>query len=341
VKPVPKKIVFKLQIKAPEGEREVTLNHGTTRIGREPGNEIQLNYGKVSRRHAELDCTEAALMITDVESANGTLVNGERIIPKVPVSLADNSVIEIDPVTMVCQFIIVDEEVIPVRPEPEPQTAPRKKAPSEKKEEKKEEKKIEKPAPKKARVKEVPPITPKEPPPPPPEPEPESAPEPQYPIPPGLSERSIRYLDYLPGIYRTDFMERLMALFEVILMPIEWNIDNFDMYLDPSTAPEDFLPWLSNWFEIYFDQSWKIEQRQQLLAEAHQIFARRGTRWALSRLLEIYTEQTPEIIEFDKGMQPYTFKVTIKGKAELDETLVMRIINANKPAHTSYTLEIA
>jgi phage tail-like protein len=97
---------------------------------------------------------------------------------------------------------------------------------------------------------------------------------------------------------------------------------------------------LSNWFEIYFDSSWKVEQRRQLLAEAHRIFARRGTRWALSRLLEIYTQQTPEIIEFEKGMQPYTFKVVIKRKADIDETLMMRMINANKPAHTSYTLEI-
>jgi phage tail-like protein len=338
VKPVPKKIIFKLQIKEPEGEREITLEHGTTRIGREPVNEIQLNYGKVSRRHAELDCTEAALMITDVESANGTLVNGERIIPKVPVSLADNSIIQIDPVTMVCPFLVVDEEVIPVRPEPEPQTTPRKEAPKEKKEDKEEE--IKKPAPKKAKVEEAPPITPKKPPPPPPEPEPESAPEPQYPIPPGLSEKSIRYLDYLPGIYRTEFMEKFMALFESILMPIEWNVDNFDLFLDPSTVPDDFLPWLSNWFEIYFDSSWKVEQRRQLLAEAHRIFARRGTRWALSRLLEIYTQQTPEIIEFEKGMQPYTFKVVIKRKADIDETLMMRMINANKPAHTSYTLEI-
>jgi phage tail-like protein len=337
VKPVPKKIIFKLQIKEPEGEREITLSHGTTRIGREPINEIQLNYGKVSRHHAELDCTEAALLITDVDSANGTLVNGERITPKIPVSLTDNSVIQIDPVTMLCQFLIVDEEVIPVRPEPEPQTTPRKEAPKDKKEEKEE---IEKPAPKKAKVKEAPPKTPKEPPPPPPEPEPESEPEPQYPIPPGLSERSIRYLDYLPGIYRTEFMERFMAIFEAILMPVEWNVDNFDMYLDPASAPEEFLPWLSNWFEIYYDPSWKVEQRRQLLAEAHQIFARRGTRWSLSRLLEIYTQHTPEIIEFEEGMQPYTFKVVLKAKTELDKALIMRMINANKPAHTSYTLEI-
>ena len=58
-----------------------------------------------------------------------------------------------------------------------------------------------------------------------------------YPMPPGLSMYSRQLLQFLPGIYHTDFMSRFLAVFESILMPIEWNIDNFDLYLDPGSAP--------------------------------------------------------------------------------------------------------
>ena len=130
-----------------------------------------------------------------------------------------------------------------------------------------------------------------------------------------------------------------MALFESILIPIEWNVDNFDMYLNANTAPSSFLPWLSHWYDITFDASWPEEKRRILLNEAHQIYARRGTRWALTRLLEIYTDQTPEIIEFEDKMDAHTFKVILKKDKALDESLVTRLIDTNKPAHTSYQLE--
>jgi phage tail-like protein len=147
-------------------------------------------------------------------------------------------------------------------------------------------------------------------------------------------------LRYLPGIYHTDFVKRFLGMFESILTPLEWNVDNFDLYLDPSTAPIGFLPWLANWFEITFDSTWSEAQRRSFLKDAHRIYARRGTRWALSRVLEIYTGQVPEIVDLAKDLAPFTFKVKLPlGGHDLDPDLIGAIIDANKPGHTTYILE--
>lgn len=48
-------------------------------IGREEGNSIQLNDERVSRYHVKIQCDNERLVLTDLESTNGTKVNGEHI----------------------------------------------------------------------------------------------------------------------------------------------------------------------------------------------------------------------------------------------------------------------
>jgi len=47
-------------------------------LGREEGNSIQLNDERVSRFHAKIQWDHGDLVITDLESTNGTKVNGEQ-----------------------------------------------------------------------------------------------------------------------------------------------------------------------------------------------------------------------------------------------------------------------
>jgi P2-related tail formation protein len=78
------------------------------------------------------------------------------------------------------------------------------------------------------------------------------------------------------------------------------------------------------------------------LREAHAIYARRGTRWALSRVIEIYTGQVPLIDDTDTSLEPFTFRVTLPpNAAHADSKLIVPLINAHKPAHTTYLLEFA
>jgi two-component system, NtrC family, sensor kinase len=49
------------------------------RVGRDGSNSIQLHDTEVSRHHAEIRCLESNFTISDLNSSNGTYVNGQRI----------------------------------------------------------------------------------------------------------------------------------------------------------------------------------------------------------------------------------------------------------------------
>lgn len=55
------------------------LEEGTTSVGRDSANQIQLHDTEVSRRHADLRRQGNSLFVTDLASSNGTYVNGKRI----------------------------------------------------------------------------------------------------------------------------------------------------------------------------------------------------------------------------------------------------------------------
>lgn len=58
--------------------QEYTLGD-LTRLGREPGNEIVVNDGGASRRHAEVVRDGDGYVLKDLKSANGTFLNDERV----------------------------------------------------------------------------------------------------------------------------------------------------------------------------------------------------------------------------------------------------------------------
>ncbi len=48
-------------------------------LGREPNNTIQLHDTEISRRHAELRQIDGRYVLVDLNSSNGTYVNGRRV----------------------------------------------------------------------------------------------------------------------------------------------------------------------------------------------------------------------------------------------------------------------
>jgi len=52
---------------------------GCNYVGREGENEILLPHPSVSRRHCEVWLTEEAVLIRDLDSRNGTFIDGERV----------------------------------------------------------------------------------------------------------------------------------------------------------------------------------------------------------------------------------------------------------------------
>ena len=281
-------------------------------IGRQPGIDLLLEHQQISRRHAALHCTATECQIVDLNSANGTRLNGQKLTPQVPVALKSGDSIQIGAFNLDFEQIAIasslEEANVPELPRFEEAVHIQDEL-------------------------EIPPLL---------EPLPVSSRPPFDPSqpPPGLTFRSDRLLSYLPGIYHTDFMSNFLAIFESVLFPIEWQIDNFDLFLDPGTAPTSFLPWLANWFEFGFDSTWSEAQKRTFLKEAHSIYSRLGTRWALSRILEIYCGQTLEIDDEGEDLKAHTFRVKLPQGTSIARKSVERLINAFKPTHTTCIIEM-
>jgi phage tail-like protein len=353
---------YLLEIRNPDGSRHEILLAETTTIGRQQGNDLVFDDERVSRRHAIIECHDDLCWLTDLGSSNGTALGDERLPPNaatpVPpgmeirigswrLSLTLRQSIEPVPTHLASTDSPVpsrageiaaetpDEELVPPEEEsaagqPVAMKLPEEQSPPPEKERAAEPHEAMKP-PEERR--------------PPPAGESRGGGTPPAHddfFPPGLGYHSRSLLAYLPGIYQTEFVSRFLALFESILTPMEWNIDNFDLFLDPGTAPSDFLTWLEEWFDITFDPTWNDTQRRRLLREAHTIYARRGTRWALSRVLEIYTGSSPTIVDVDATLEPFTFRVTLPmAAARLGREVIEHLIDAHKPTHTMYTLDFS
>jgi K+-sensing histidine kinase KdpD len=72
-------------------ETHFELKRKTTTVGRHPNNEISLLLESISRFHAKIEQQDAGYILTDLNSSNGTFINGERIVS--PRLLHENDVL--------------------------------------------------------------------------------------------------------------------------------------------------------------------------------------------------------------------------------------------------------
>ncbi|HWQ90536.1 MAG TPA: FHA domain-containing protein [Clostridia bacterium] len=61
------------------GNRVIDLKLGVNRIGRSPKNEFQIEHPTISSNHCELTLGDNSLLVKDLDSTNGTFINGEKI----------------------------------------------------------------------------------------------------------------------------------------------------------------------------------------------------------------------------------------------------------------------
>jgi predicted component of type VI protein secretion system len=75
----------------PQAGKEVPVRLPVVRIGRAAGNDVVIPDDSVSASHALLEFERDAWRITDLESTNGTYVEGIRLAPQVPTPLGYGS----------------------------------------------------------------------------------------------------------------------------------------------------------------------------------------------------------------------------------------------------------
>lgn len=183
-------------------------------------------------------------------------------------------------------------------------------------------------------------------------------------------------LDYLPPVFSEDpFLGRFLLAFESILLKrladeeaqpgkgLEETIAGIHNYFDAQNTPEEFLEWLSNWVVFSLRADWKPEQKRDFLAQAINLYGKRGTKEYLEQVIRIYSKSTPEIIETPDALfmvgrakvgadtwisdaKPYhfTLKVTIPETTLTEivrqEEIVRALAEAHKPAHATYELDL-
>jgi phage tail-like protein len=185
-------------------------------------------------------------------------------------------------------------------------------------------------------------------------------------------------LSHLPGIYHSseDLRELLAALENVLFGPsegaLEPQIARIHTHFDPFLTPDEFLPWLSEWVAVSHKISLSPKQQRELVATIVPLYAKRGTKTYLAKLLEFFSPEGTEITIEDQDLpgfiigtakigvdswlesdRAFWFKVNIRapsprGNAARAARLqnewqarARQVIDLAKPAHTMYELDWA
>jgi pSer/pThr/pTyr-binding forkhead associated (FHA) protein len=84
-----------LHITLPSGRSHIVELADVNVIGRDSENEIVLDDAMVSRYHAMLFAEPQGIVLVDLESTNGTLLNGTLVLPDVPMPIKDGDLIAV------------------------------------------------------------------------------------------------------------------------------------------------------------------------------------------------------------------------------------------------------
>jgi phage tail-like protein len=188
--------------------------------------------------------------------------------------------------------------------------------------------------------------------------------------PPGL------LLSHLPGIYHSsDDLRELLATLEAIFFgpgnrALEPQIAQIASYFDAAETSDEFLPWLAEWVALSNKIGLSSKRQRELVARIVPLYAQRGTKVYLAKLLEFFSPEGAAITIEDHELpglivgtaklgvdswlerdRPFWFKVKIRvpdpgAGAERQSQLqnewqqrARQVIDLAKPAHTIYELD--
>jgi len=339
-------------------QNQVIVTRDGLRVGRAATNDLVLAHDQISRQHMRFIWQDGAFWVEDLESSNGVWLNGERLAPSGLQRLKVGDMVVASPFSLKLENVSVPQppptaqEIAPQSPAPAPPVASTSESapPSP-------SRPISIPKP----IEERPPI---------PRPRLIEPPEVRTPLvqdddlpvrivpptpdlipgapaknghpPPGIPIDQSNWLHYLPAIYAEDeFLGRYLLIFESLLSPILWLLDNFDMYLAPETAPPEWLQWMGSWFDVLILPELPVERQRAARQLLGWLFLRRGTRLGLERLLELYFGVKPEIEESQDVACHFTVRLPLRRiKSPLGREVAERLIIAQKPAFSGFALEI-
>ena len=152
---------------------------------------------------------------------------------------------------------------------------------------------------------------------------------------------SASYLNFLPVIFQNDdFLRRFLGIFETVWEPLEQRQDHIASYFDPHTCPKSFLPWLAGWLNLTFNENWPEWQMRRMIREGFALSRWRGTRLGLEQIIELCVGQKSVITPSPHNQFVFHIEVVLPTDGGVTETFLNQVIQAHKPAHIGYTLEV-
>ena len=152
----------------------------------------------------------------------------------------------------------------------------------------------------------------------------------------------VSFVDYLPEIYKeglnTDsFLSRYLGIFQNIYVDLEDRIDVTPTNFAPNTTTKGFLNWMAEWFSIKDAAIWGEKKLRMILRDSVKIYKMKGTKRAISKIVEAYTGIEPIIVEkFDiKENQYYQKHKSLMDELYGDNGFVFTVIISDKYVKSS------
>jgi phage tail-like protein len=131
---------------------------------------------------------------------------------------------------------------------------------------------------------------------------------------------------------------------------------------DYNRTPAEFLGWLSGWVSLTLREDWTADHKRKFIAKAVQLYRLRGTKAGVMQFVQTYTGGPPVEISDDgaefqmgvhsqlgvdtilSGVMPFFFRVKLTSSDPVgfakQKDIVTALIELQKPAHTSFSLEV-
>lgn len=160
---------------------------------------------------------------------------------------------------------------------------------------------------------------------------------------------------FLPGMLADDaLVQGFAGGLDEVLAPILLALDNLAAYLDPSTAPPDFVEWIAGWVGMALDEDWPIGQQRDFAKLAVDLYEWRGTVRGLIAHVLLYTGVMPEVIEsgacewspspnrpLPGAPSPsLVVRLRVPDPRTVDLNRLNRVISTAKPAHIPHRVDL-
>ena len=115
--------------------------------------------------------------------------------------------------------------------------------------------------------------------------------------------RGDNFMQTFPEVYRerNSFFHRWMSVFSSLYNDLQEEIDTLPKLLNIDTCPAELLPVYASWLGIDISGDFLSEEIcRNLVREGYQLSRRKGTKWALERIIQIVLGCEADVVEHNK-----------------------------------------